>query len=130
MKLTEYQLHSQIVEYLKLKRALFTSTLGGVYLNSWKQKKLVKKHYAKGVPDILIFEPQTCAKPSQRPANYYSGLAIEVKIKPNKPTKNQLNWLTALNDRNFLGVVVYDFEQAKDIIDNYLYNEQLDFNWV
>lgn len=128
-KQNEHQLHSQIVKYLKLKKALFTSTMGGVYLTSWKQKSIMKKHYAKGIPDILIFEPQTTQKPNQDGCNYYGGLAIEVKIGYNKPTIHQTKWLNALDDRGWKSVVVYDFESAKNIIDVYLENENLNFDW-
>ena len=52
----EIDLQNSVVEYLEYTRMLFTCTLGGVFLgrSNWKQKKMLSKHYSKGVPDVLI----------------------------------------------------------------------------
>nr|DAP00690.1 MAG TPA: Nuclease [Caudoviricetes sp.] len=72
--------------------------------------KLKRLGVRAGMPDILIFQPNKT----------YSGLAIELKIKPNKPTKNQLEVLTMLSNNNWNTAVCYDFDEAKNLIDNHL----------
>jgi hypothetical protein len=65
-----------------------------------------------GVPDILILNGNL----------YYSGLAIELKIKPNKPTKNQLEVMDKFKEAAFRVAVCYDFESTIKIIDEYFKN--------
>lgn len=40
-------------------------------------------------------------------------LAIECKIKPNKPTEEQINFLTMIKDRGGIGLVAYTLEDAE-----------------
>ena len=108
----EQDLQNSIVEYLNhFPCMLWTSTLGGVYLGkgNYKQKALVKKHYKKGVPDLLIFEPN----------KKYNGLMVELKVKYNKPSKDQKLWLANLTARNYKAVVCYSLEEFIEIFNNY-----------
>jgi hypothetical protein len=108
----EQDLHNSIVDYLNhFPYILWTSTLGGVYLGkgNYKQKALVKKHYKKGVPDILIFEPNL----------NYNGLMVELKVKYNKPSKHQEEWLENLNARDYKAVVCYSLEEFIEIFEKY-----------
>ena len=111
--MTEKEIHSAIVKYLEYlpNNILFTSTLGGVYLGSanWSQKSILKKHYKKGVPDILIFEPR----------NNYFGLMLEIKTVKGRPSVHQKEWIKRLNDKGYLAVITYGFSDAIDIIDMY-----------
>jgi hypothetical protein len=43
-------------------------------------------------------------------------LAIELKVKPNKPTPAQLDWIQYLLDNNWTAVVCYSFEEATEEI--------------
>jgi len=72
--------------------------------------KLKRLGVRAGMPDILIFQPNKT----------YSGLAIELKIKPNRPTKNQLEVLTMLSNNNWNTAVCYSFDEAKNLIDKHL----------
>ena len=108
----EQDLHNSIVDYLNYyPHILWTSTLGGVYLGkgNYKQKALVKKHYKKGVPDILIFEPNL----------KHNGLMVELKVKYNKPSKDQKLWIANLTARNYKAVVCYSLEEFIEIFTNY-----------
>ena len=108
----EKDLHNTIVEYLEhFPYILWTSTLGGVYLGkgNFKQKNLVKKHYKKGVPDILIFEPN----------KEYNGLMIELKVGKNKPSIHQKAWIQNLNNRGYKAIVCYTFEEFQDELKEY-----------
>lgn len=63
-----------------------------------------------GVPDICL--------PVAR-GNYH-GLYIEVKVKPNKPTDNQLIWIDSLNKQGYLAVVCYGWRECAEQIEGYL----------
>ena len=43
-----------------------------------------------------------------------------MKVKPNRPTENQKNWLRALRAAGHLTAVAYDWEEAKNLIEDYL----------
>ncbi|MDT8347873.1 MAG: VRR-NUC domain-containing protein [Flavobacteriaceae bacterium] len=72
--------------------------------------RLKKKGVKKGVPDVLILERK----------GEYIGLAIELKIKPNKPTKEQLFWLEQLSNRGWMCDVCYDIDEVQKTINKYL----------
>lgn len=63
-----------------------------------------------GVPDVCL--------PTAHGG--YIGLYIEMKIKPNKLTKNQKLWLRALREAGHFTAVCYDWEEAKNLIEEYL----------
>jgi hypothetical protein len=108
----EQDLHNSIVDFLNhYPHLLWTSTLGGVYLGkaNYKQKALVKKHYKKGVPDILIFEPNS----------KYNGLMVELKVGYNKPSEDQKGWLDNLNARKYKAVVCRSLDEFIEIFNNY-----------
>ena len=63
-----------------------------------------------GVPDVCL--------PTAHGG--YIGLYIEMKVKPNKPTENQKQWLRALRCAGHLTTVCYSFEEAKKLIEDYI----------
>ncbi len=71
--------------------------------------RLKKKGVKSGVPDVLIFEPN----------DDYSGLAIELKIKPNKPTDNQKEWLESLKEKGWYTEVCYSLDDVRSLIKKY-----------
>ena len=108
----EQDLHNTIVNYLNLyPHMLWTSTLGGVFLGrkNYKQKSIIKKIYKKGVPDILIFEPN----------KEYNGLMVELKVKYNKPTEEQKTWINNLNARGYKAVVCRSLEEFTKLFNEY-----------
>ena len=107
------ELHNSIVALLDCYPfILYTSTLGGVYLGrgNYKQKALVKRHYKKGVPDILIFEPNA----------EYKGLMIELKVGYNKPSIYQQKWIDNLNARGYKAVICYSLEEFAEVFTEYI----------
>ena len=72
--------------------------------------RLKKKGVKSGVPDCLIFEPK----------GNFIGLAIELKIKPNKPSKNQKEWMKNLTNKGWFCSVCYDIDDAINTIETYL----------
>ena len=73
-------------------------------------KKLKAEGVKSGVPDIFLGVPK----------NGKHGLFVELKVKPNKPSKNQLWWIYSLRAEGYAVEVCYGFEEAKDAIINYL----------
>lgn len=63
-----------------------------------------------GVPDICL--------PTAHGG--YIGLYIELKVKPNKPTDKQKQWLRGLRDAGHLTAVCYGWEEAKKLIEEYI----------
>lgn len=55
-----------------------------------------------GVPDIFVAVPNT----------YAAGLFVEMKIKPNKPSKLQTGWMERLAAAGYDCVVCYSAEEA------------------
>lgn len=76
--------------------------------------KLKKEGVKAGVLDIFLPVPKIIE------ASYRHGLFIEMKIKPNKPTKNQLYWMGILEAEGYEVAVCYSWIEAKDKIINYL----------
>jgi hypothetical protein len=77
--------------------------------------KLKKMGVLSGMPDIMIFHKGFYKLPFG-----YVGLAIELKAKYNKPSPNQLDILEKLNDADWSTHVVNNFDDFKDIVDEYL----------
>jgi hypothetical protein len=110
MKFKEDDLQMSCARYLDYSKLLWchvgnerrTSIQAGV--------RLKKKGVKKGVPDILIFEPR----------GNYNGLAIELKIKPNKTSKEQKQWLDNLTKKGWLTDVCYSFDEFEQLITKYL----------
>ena len=63
-----------------------------------------------GVPDICL----PVAK------KRYHGLFVEMKAGKNKPTANQIEWLSSLEEQGYMTAICYGWEAAKAVIENYL----------
>ncbi len=89
---------------------LLNASLNGVRLAMREALKAKASGMKKGYPDIFL--------PVAR--NTYHGLFIEMKIGKNKPTIQQLQWHEKLIAQGYLVHVCYGFEEAKQVIINYL----------
>lgn len=112
MRFKEDSLQKQVARYLDLIGVTWCHVANERKTSFQAGKRLKDKGVKSGVPDCVIFTPN----------KIYNGLALELKIKPNKPTKNQLEWLSKLSLINWCTDVAYNFDEAKEIIDNYLIN--------
>ena len=63
-----------------------------------------------GVPDVCL--------PTAHGG--YIGLYIEMKVKPNKPTEHQKQWLRDLRKAGHMTAVCYTWEEAKNLIEEYI----------
>lgn len=68
-----------------------------------------------GIPDVTL--------PVARGG--YHGLYIEMKIAPNTPTESQKWWLDALAIEGYRTTICYSWEEARDVLVDYLENELL-----
>ena len=57
-----------------------------------------------------------------KPNKTYCGLALELKVGYNKPTKLQKEWLKNLEDNNWLALCLNNYEEIVETIDKYLKN--------
>lgn len=95
-------------KYPELK--LLNASLNGVRLSIGQAMKAKRAGMKKGYPDIFL--PVARGK--------YHGLFIELKIKGGYPTKEQKWWIDKLNKEGYKACVCYGFEEAKNVILNYL----------
>ena len=85
--------------------------MGGQYQVHMSQRiKAKNSGYKKGFPDLFLYEPR----------GSYHGLAIELKVGYNKPTKEQLEWIEQLNKRKYKAVVCRGIDETLFEIQNYL----------
>jgi hypothetical protein len=72
-------------------------------------KKLSMKGVMKGVPDIIILNSR----------KGYNGMAIELKAKRNKPSPEQIEFLTKMKDAGWFVYVSNSLDEVIDLIDWY-----------
>jgi len=121
--MTEQITHSQICQYIKAqyKSAIFNTDLSGIRLPMGLAVKASKLRSSSGFPDIVIYEPR---------GRYY-GLFIELKkeglklYKKNGEFKTphlqvQASMISQLLKRGYFASFACGFDDAKDIIDEYM----------
>ena len=115
---TEKRLQAMCVKYLRAnQRIVFTHPYNETETPPTKGKRFAfanhrhRQGLTPGIPDILIFNDN----------EYYNGLAIELKIKRNKPTEKQIDWLQRLTILNWFAIWVNDFDDFVDIVNKYLH---------
>lgn len=63
-----------------------------------------------GVPDLMVAVPN----------DGYFGLFIEMKVKPNRPSKEQKKIISRLEDAGYKVAVCYCFEEFEQAVTDYL----------
>ena len=111
-KQPEYELQKSVCKYLdfKYKGLLYNGSAGGMKTYISVAKKMKETGYKSGFPDLFIYQPK----------DGYNGLAIELKVKGNYASPTQKDWIKRLNDRGYLAKVCTGFDDAIQIIDEYL----------
>lgn len=120
----EEQLQIAICNYLKLQypKVLFNVDLSGIRLTIGQATKAKKMRSGRAFPDMVIYQPNSV----------YHALFMELKrqtpykkdgfLKADKHLKEQETMLLKLEELGYRAFFVWDFEQAKRIIDEYLRN--------
>lgn len=106
----EDDLQIQVAQYLDLKRVFWFHPANERKTTPQAGARLKAKGVKAGVPDCMIMLPR----------GDYNGLAIELKHGKNKPTEHQEAVLNNLQSCGWKTAVCYSFDDAKEIIDNYL----------
>ena len=96
-------------QYPKLARALHHSPNGGKR-NVREAARLKAQGVRKGFPDLALYF-------GSGPAH---GLAVELKIKPNRTTADQNWWLDHLEQHGWDVAVCYTLEHFRDVVREYL----------
>lgn len=121
---TEEKLQIAVCKYLKLQYpdVIFTAESSGLKLTIGQAVIAKQLRSSKGLPDLMIFQPN----------KYHHGLFIELKKEgmrlksgkmPNtKHIIEQGEILTKLFLKGYLACFACGFDEAKNIIDNYLNN--------
>lgn len=107
---SEAQIQTRVSEYLRSKGVLFSATTGGVAYKPHQLVNMRKRGYNNGVPDIIVFEPRGDSH----------GLCLELKSKTGRIRPAQRVFIADLKGRGYTATVAYSYEDAKEVIDNYL----------
>lgn len=99
----ESDLQKSIKEYLELKKYIVVKFQSvGIYDS---KRDIYRKLGKKGVSDLLACQPKTGRF-----------VAIEVKVKPNKPSQEQLDFLEEIKNRGGISVLAYSLEDVLQIL--------------
>ena len=110
MKYKEDDLQEATAKYLDSLGVLWCHVANERRTSPQAGARLKRKGVKSGVPDCMVFEPK----------GMFNGLAIELKIKPNKISVNQKDWITKLSLNNWFAVVCYDLDDVIETVQSYL----------
>lgn len=113
----EENLQIVVADYIRLQypKVLFAHIANERKTSPQRGSKLKRMGVKKGMPDVMVYKHS-----GDHTGVNFSGLAIELKIKPNRPTKEQEAVLAQLFSNGWFTSVCYSFDEAKEIIDTYL----------
>ena len=111
--MSEHNLQRHVFKWLQLQHPKLYAAAYSVPNGAKRSARLAAYMKAEGmkpgVPDICIAYP----------SNGFHGLYIELKIKKNRPTINQMEWLERLNDNGYLAAWLNNFEDVVETINKY-----------
>ena len=114
--MSEDKLQSAVVRYLQYKypKVKYCSSIAGAYISSKAQRsKIVRNGYVRGKNDLDIYEAR----------GGYFALMLELKEKA-YPTKEQKEWINAMNERGYYAIITRGLDETIDVIDEYLNKER------
>lgn len=123
----EEQLSKAVSKYLKIQYpdVVFTCDASGVRLTMGQATALKAQRSVHKIPDMIILKPN----------GEYHGLILELKSEDSSPylkdgslskgqhIQEQNQTLTALLNIGYYAVFAVGFDQAKEVIDNYMANK-------
>ena len=114
--MSESRLQSEVVKYIQLQypKARYCASLGGIRTSMTQAVMAKRTGYVKGFPDLFIYESRTVDGIT------YHGLALEIKTIKGRATKEQKEWIEALNERGYKAEVVKGLPDILNLIDSYL----------
>ena len=126
-KISEAKLHRTIVKFAERYGLWFWHTPNGELRHPKIGRKLKRLGTLPGVSDLLIMEPWICTHPTitggicdlcrstEPDPTIGFGVAMEIKIWPNRLTDTQKAFLIEARRRGMLGVVVFDVDRAVSV---------------
>jgi len=114
--MSEARLQSEVVKYIQLQypKVKYCASLGGIRTSMTQAVMAKRTGYVKGFPDLFIYESRTVDGIT------YHGLALEIKTHKGRATKEQKEWIEALNERGYKAEIVKGLPAILDLIDSYL----------
>lgn len=116
MKYPEDDLQKATAKFLDMTGLLWCHVANERKTSPAAGARLKAKGVKSGVPDVMIFKAVLS----------YVGLAIELKIKPNKVSENQKKWLETLERNEWAVKVCYSIEEVMDTVEKYIKDEKVD----
>tara|TARA_R100000963_G_C4613823_1_gene83389 strand:+ start:215 stop:574 length:360 start_codon:yes stop_codon:yes gene_type:complete len=116
--MSEDRLQSEVIKYIQYQypKVRYCASLGGQYQPHQSQRNRAKRNgYSKGFPDLFIYEAR----------NGYHGLALELKTIKGIATKEQKEWIEALNKRGYKALICKGLPEVLEAIDDYLKRSRL-----
>ena len=114
MNQPEHELQKAAFRYFRLRfphlRLNYFSVPNGSFRNLSTARKLKAEGTLAGVADTILMVPNA----------EYHGLAIEFKIKPRKPSPEQIEWLDNIAKHGYKTAICYTFDEFKQTIEEYL----------
>ena len=112
MKTEEHNLQKACITWFRLQ---FPNYIIFAIPNGAKRTARQGRYYKEegltaGVPDLMIAEPR----------GQFAGLFVEMKVKPNRPSKEQKEILKRLEDAGYKVSVCYSFEDFEQVVAYYL----------
>jgi hypothetical protein len=81
-----------------------------------RKLSLARAGQKSGVPDIMVAIPTRC----------WAGLFLEMKIKPNRLSESQQQWIHDLNKVGYGAQVVWSADEAISVLEHYLQGAKLE----
>ena len=126
LKRTEHQEQCAVIQwanYYEAKwpelRLLFAIPNGGAR-HIVTARKLKTEGVKAGVPDLFLPVPKFHSGRGVNNIVPSYGLFIEMKVKPNKPSKEQIMWIDLLNKQGYRVEVCYSADEAIEVLRGYL----------
>jgi len=114
MKLNEHQEQVMLIKWFRLQYPKLTIfSIPNAAKRSMQLAAYMKAEgLISGVPDLFLMKANK--------TRY--GLFIEMKAKDGKPTESQIEFIEKAKSQNYEAVIAYGYEEAKNIINEYLQN--------
>lgn len=112
MKQLEHRLQCACVRWLRLQHpnVLCFAIPNGGARSALTGAMLKAEGVVAGVPDLMIAVPN----------GWHAGLFVEMKVKPNRPSKEQVQVIKRLEDVGYKVAVCYSFDEFVKIATDYL----------
>ena len=124
MKDQEHRLQVSCVKWFRLQYQQYSKLLwaipNGGHRNVITAQRLKDEGVTAGVPDLFLAMPKDVWTGPNQSTLLFCGLFIELKIRPNKPTKEQQKMMQRLIGQKYKCVVVHTLDEFMIQIQTYI----------